>query len=83
MGLAWFPSQLWPCPALPAGNCVVLKPSEISKSTEKILVEVLPQYLDRVSTTGGPPGGAGPSSHFLWVEGPWPGHHPSQPQCPS
>ncbi|KAK1335634.1 hypothetical protein QTO34_003426 [Cnephaeus nilssonii] len=33
--------------ALAAGNCVVLKPSEISKNTEKILVEVLPQYLDR------------------------------------
>ncbi|XP_057584177.1 aldehyde dehydrogenase family 3 member B2 isoform X2 [Hippopotamus amphibius kiboko] len=33
--------------ALAAGNCVVLKPSEISKSTEKVLAEVLPQYLDK------------------------------------
>uniref|UniRef100_A0A8C9JNT7 aldehyde dehydrogenase [NAD(P)(+)] n=1 Tax=Panthera tigris altaica TaxID=74533 RepID=A0A8C9JNT7_PANTA len=33
--------------ALAAGNCVVLKPSEISKSTEKVLAEVLPQYLDQ------------------------------------
>jgi hypothetical protein len=27
---------------------VVLKPSEISKSTEKVLVTLLPQYLDKV-----------------------------------
>ncbi|XP_045710979.1 aldehyde dehydrogenase family 3 member B2-like [Phyllostomus hastatus] len=33
--------------ALAAGNCVVLKPSEISQSTEKVLAEVLPQYLDQ------------------------------------
>lgn len=32
-----------------AGNCVVLKPSEISKNTEKVLAELLPQYLDQVS----------------------------------
>ncbi|KAL4829550.1 hypothetical protein H8958_005156 [Nasalis larvatus] len=30
----------------PAGNCVVLKPSEISNSIEKVLAEVLPRYLD-------------------------------------
>ncbi|XP_021525371.2 aldehyde dehydrogenase family 3 member B2 [Aotus nancymaae] len=33
--------------ALAAGNCVVLKPSEISRGTEKVLAEVLPQYLDQ------------------------------------
>uniref|UniRef100_A0A8C0WIS5 Aldehyde dehydrogenase n=1 Tax=Castor canadensis TaxID=51338 RepID=A0A8C0WIS5_CASCN len=33
--------------AIAAGNCVVLKPSEISKSTEKVLVTLLPQYLDK------------------------------------
>ncbi|XP_034869319.1 aldehyde dehydrogenase family 3 member B1 isoform X1 [Mirounga leonina] len=33
--------------ALAAGNCVVLKPSEFSRSTEKILAEVLPRYLDQ------------------------------------
>ncbi|XP_048215669.1 aldehyde dehydrogenase family 3 member B1 isoform X2 [Perognathus longimembris pacificus] len=33
--------------ALAAGNCVVLKPSEISRSTEKILAEELPRYLDQ------------------------------------
>uniref|UniRef100_A0A2I2ZJ67 Aldehyde dehydrogenase 3 family member B1 n=1 Tax=Gorilla gorilla gorilla TaxID=9595 RepID=A0A2I2ZJ67_GORGO len=35
--------------ALAAGNCVVLKPSEISKNVEKILAEVLPRYLDQSS----------------------------------
>uniref|UniRef100_A0A2K5CLD0 Aldehyde dehydrogenase n=1 Tax=Aotus nancymaae TaxID=37293 RepID=A0A2K5CLD0_AOTNA len=33
--------------ALAAGNCVVLKPSEISKSIEKVLAEELPRYLDQ------------------------------------
>uniref|UniRef100_A0A8D2E1G3 Aldehyde dehydrogenase n=1 Tax=Sciurus vulgaris TaxID=55149 RepID=A0A8D2E1G3_SCIVU len=33
--------------AIAAGNCVVLKPSEISKSMEKVLAEVLPRYLDQ------------------------------------
>ena len=28
---------------------MVLKPSEISKNTEKVLAEVLPGYLDQVS----------------------------------
>ncbi|XP_036618112.1 aldehyde dehydrogenase family 3 member B1 isoform X2 [Trichosurus vulpecula] len=32
--------------AIAAGNCVVLKPSEMSKSMEKIISEVLPNYLD-------------------------------------
>uniref|UniRef100_A0A8C6QA32 Aldehyde dehydrogenase n=1 Tax=Nannospalax galili TaxID=1026970 RepID=A0A8C6QA32_NANGA len=32
--------------AIAAGNCVLLKPSEISKNTEK-LAELLPQYLDQ------------------------------------
>ena len=36
-------------PPRPTGNCVVLKPSEISKNTEKVLAEVLPGYLDQVS----------------------------------
>ncbi|KAF6333457.1 hypothetical protein mRhiFer1_008206 [Rhinolophus ferrumequinum] len=37
--------------ALAAGNCVVLKPSEISKNTEQVLAEVLPQYLDQSAIT--------------------------------
>ncbi|XP_074087012.1 aldehyde dehydrogenase family 3 member B1 [Macrotis lagotis] len=33
--------------AIAAGNCVVLKPSEMSKSVEKIISERLPCYLDK------------------------------------
>ncbi|KAM6159850.1 aldehyde dehydrogenase family 3 member B2-like [Erethizon dorsatum] len=43
--------------AIAAGNCVILKPSEISKETEKVLAEVLPQYLDQscfATVLGGP-----------------------------
>ncbi|NXH18805.1 AL3B1 dehydrogenase, partial [Bucco capensis] len=32
--------------AIAAGNCVVLKPSEISKNSEKLLAETLSSYLD-------------------------------------
>ncbi|XP_032734966.1 aldehyde dehydrogenase family 3 member B1-like [Lontra canadensis] len=39
--------------ALAAGNCVVLKPSELSKGTEKVLAEVLPRYLDQGSPSLG------------------------------
>uniref|UniRef100_A0A8C9UKR9 Aldehyde dehydrogenase n=1 Tax=Spermophilus dauricus TaxID=99837 RepID=A0A8C9UKR9_SPEDA len=45
--------------AIAAGNCVVLKPSEISKSVEKVLAEVLPQYLDQVRGTVGDREGTG------------------------
>jgi len=30
------------------GNCVVLKPSEVSESTTKVLADLLPQYIDKV-----------------------------------
>ena len=78
-----------PTPPRPTGNCVVLKPSEISKNTEKVLAEVLPRYLDQVSQARCRPGshnGAergqasplGPgqdlSSDLLWVVWPWPSH---------
>jgi aldehyde dehydrogenase (NAD+) len=33
--------------AIAAGNCVVLKPSEMSMKTEQLLAELLPQYLDK------------------------------------
>ena len=33
--------------ALAAGNCVVLKPSEVSPSTAKFLEEVIPKYFDQ------------------------------------
>ena len=49
---AWnYPVQLTVMPlygALAAGNCVVLKPSEVSPSTAKLLEELLPKYLDSV-----------------------------------
>lgn len=76
-----------PALSCPAGNCVVLKPSEISKNTERVLVEVLPRYLDRVSRAGGPHRLGGtqfqPHSCLLWVERPRPSHHPSRPEFPS
>ncbi|XP_071988116.1 aldehyde dehydrogenase family 3 member B1-like [Engystomops pustulosus] len=33
--------------AIAAGNCAVLKPSEISQNTEKLLADGLPRYLDK------------------------------------
>ncbi|XP_051823481.1 aldehyde dehydrogenase family 3 member B1 isoform X1 [Antechinus flavipes] len=33
--------------AIAAGNCVVLKPSELSSGVEKVIGEVLPRYLDK------------------------------------
>ena len=30
------------------GNCVILKPSEVSEHTAKFLEEFIPQYLDKV-----------------------------------
>jgi len=32
---------------LAAGNCVVLKPSEVAPATSRLMAEVLPRYLDR------------------------------------
>ncbi|XP_050813107.1 aldehyde dehydrogenase family 3 member B1 [Gopherus flavomarginatus] len=43
--------------AIAAGNCVIVKPSEICSSTEKLLAETLPSYLDNdcfAVVTGGP-----------------------------
>ncbi|NXE16906.1 AL3B1 dehydrogenase, partial [Lophotis ruficrista] len=33
--------------AIAAGNCVIAKPSETSKNTERLVAEVLPSYLDK------------------------------------
>ncbi|XP_064309101.1 aldehyde dehydrogenase family 3 member B1-like isoform X1 [Phalacrocorax carbo] len=33
--------------AIAAGNCVVMKPSEISRNVEKLVAEALPRYLDK------------------------------------
>lgn len=48
---AWnYPLQLSLSPvvaALAAGNCVVLKPSEVSPATSRLLATLLPQYVDK------------------------------------
>ena len=33
-------------PALAAGNCVVVKPSEISQATANAIADLLPKYVD-------------------------------------
>jgi len=47
---AWnFPLNLTLAPVLPAiaaGNCVVLKPSEISPATARVMADLIPQYVD-------------------------------------
>lgn len=49
---AWnYPVQLCILPmmgAIAAGNCVIVKPSEIAASTAKYLYETIPKYLDTV-----------------------------------
>lgn len=47
-----YPIQLALAPlmgAIAAGNCVVLKPSEIAPATSRLLAEALPHYLDPAS----------------------------------
>jgi len=48
---AWnFPLHLSLAPALPAiaaGNCVIIKPSEISPATASLMGELIPKYLDQ------------------------------------
>lgn len=50
---AWnYPIQLTLAPvagAIAAGNCVIIKPSEIASASEKFMAEKIPQYLDNVS----------------------------------
>ncbi|NWT53684.1 AL3B1 dehydrogenase, partial [Erythrocercus mccallii] len=44
--------------AIAAGNCVIVKPSEVSKNTERMVAEALPSYLDKdcfAVVTGGVP----------------------------
>lgn len=49
---AWnYPLQLTLLPAMgaiAAGNCVIMKPSEIAAATAKYLYETVPKYLDTV-----------------------------------
>lgn len=58
---AWnFPMLLCVMPmvaAIAAGNCVMLKPSELAHNTEQLLLELIPKYLDQEAiqvVTGGP-----------------------------
>ncbi|XP_053922653.1 aldehyde dehydrogenase family 3 member B1 isoform X1 [Cuculus canorus] len=37
--------------AIAAGNCVIVKPSEMTKNTEKLMAEALPSYLDKVRSS--------------------------------
>ncbi|XP_012150581.1 aldehyde dehydrogenase type III isoform X1 [Megachile rotundata] len=44
-----YPLQLCVTPlmgAIAAGNCVILKPSEISSATSQVLAKIIPKYLD-------------------------------------
>lgn len=58
---AWnYPVQLTLSPvvgAISAGNCVIMKPSEIAAKTASVLKELIPKYLDKECyhvVTGGP-----------------------------
>lgn len=49
---AWnFPFQLTLLPfaaAIAAGNCVIIKPSEVAPASSKFIFENIPKYLDTV-----------------------------------
>lgn len=51
---AWnYPLQLTMAPvagAIAAGNCVIIKPSEVAPASAKFMAETIPKYLDNVST---------------------------------
>ncbi|NWW74086.1 AL3B1 dehydrogenase, partial [Climacteris rufus] len=45
-----YPTSLFLAPligAIAAGNCVIIKPSEVSKKMERLVAEALPNYLDK------------------------------------
>lgn len=45
------------CAAIAAGNCIVLKPSEVAQASMRLLEELVPRYLDSSAircVTGGP-----------------------------
>lgn len=50
---AWnYPLQLTLLPvagAIAAGNCVIIKPSEVAPASAKFIAETIPKYLDNVS----------------------------------
>lgn len=50
---AWnYPLQLTLLPvagAIAAGNCVIIKPSEVAPASAKFIADFIPKYLDNVS----------------------------------
>uniref|UniRef100_U3JEM0 Aldehyde dehydrogenase domain-containing protein n=1 Tax=Ficedula albicollis TaxID=59894 RepID=U3JEM0_FICAL len=63
-----YPIQLFLVPligAIAAGNCVIVKPSEVSKNTERFVAEALPGYLDKVGHSPHRCGMAGAPLHTL------------------
>lgn len=54
---AWnYPLQVTLVPvasAMAAGNCVLIKPSEVAPATSKFIAETIPKYLDQVEHAGG------------------------------
>lgn len=54
---AWnYPLQLTLAPvagAIAAGNCVIIKPSEVAAASAKFMADVIPKYLDNVSHSNG------------------------------
>lgn len=50
---AWnYPLQLTLLPvagAIAAGNCVIIKPSEVAPASAKVIADLIPKYLDSVS----------------------------------
>jgi acyl-CoA reductase-like NAD-dependent aldehyde dehydrogenase len=49
---AWnYPLQLTMLPvsgAIAAGNCVIIKPSEVSTASAQLMAKLIPKYLDQV-----------------------------------
>lgn len=37
--------------AISAGNCALIKPSEVTENTDRLLSELIPQYLNKVSSS--------------------------------
>lgn len=54
MGPWNYPLQLTLLPAaaaIAAGNCVIMKPSELASESAKFIAETIPKYIDNVSGT--------------------------------
>ncbi|NWH40755.1 AL3B1 dehydrogenase, partial [Chloropsis hardwickii] len=76
--------------AIAAGNCAIIKPSEISKNTERLVAETLSCYLDSVRSPSCPcllflghgvpyPASHPPAPHIIYVQNLLPPHSASVP----